>query len=263
LPSTRNLFSTTGGRALAILGVTAAALIGLATPAFAHITVNPSSAPAGSTAELTFRIPNEEAKANVTKVQIQVPVAHPIAQFLVRPVPGWTITVHNVTLAHPLSTDDGTFTTAVDEVTWTGGAIAPGQYQDFSVSADPLPAGVSQLAFKAIQTYSNGDVVRWIDLPQPGLPAPDHPAPIHPLTPAGATAAASPNSSLNGTSPGSSDTAGLALGTASVALGTAGLAAGLLGLAVGIAAWRRARRAAMAGAITLAAKDPGREVAGR
>jgi len=50
---------------------------------------------------------------------------------------------------------------------WSGGRIAPGQFQDFSVSADPLPQGVSQLAFKAIQTYSNGDVVRWIDVPQP------------------------------------------------------------------------------------------------
>ena len=249
--SARNLFSATGGRALAIAGVTAAALIGLAGPAFAHVTVNPASVPAGSTAELTFRVPNEEAKANVTEVQIQVPTDHPIAQFLAKPVPGWTITVHNVTLAHPLTTDDGTFTTAVDEVTWVGGIIAPGQYQDFSVSADPLPAGVSQLAFKAIQTYSNGDVVRWIDLPQPGLPAPDHPAPILALTPAGATAGASPSSGLNGTSPGSTDTAALALGTA-------GLVAGLLGLAAGIAAWRRARRAAMTGAPALTAKDASR-----
>ena len=71
----------------------------------------------------------------------------------------------------------------MSEVTWRGGQILPGQYQDFSVSADPLPAGVSQLAFKAIQTYSNGDVVRWIDLPQPGQPAPEHPAPVLTLTP--------------------------------------------------------------------------------
>lgn len=66
---------------------------------------------------------------------------------------------------------------AVSEVTWKGGTIQPGQYRDFSVSADPLPSGVGQLVFKAVQTYFNGDVVRWIDLPQAGQPEPEHPAP--------------------------------------------------------------------------------------
>ena len=97
-----------------------------------------------------------------------MPTDHPIAQFLVKPVPGWTVSVKTVTLAKPIVTDDGSFATAVSEVTWTGGKILPGQYQDFSVSADPLPSGISQLVFKAVQTYSNGDVVRWIDLPQAG-----------------------------------------------------------------------------------------------
>ena len=57
------------------------------------------------------------------------------------------------------------------------------------MSADPLPDGVAQLAFKAIQTYSNGDIVRWIDLPQAGQPAPEHPAPVLALTPASAAPA--------------------------------------------------------------------------
>jgi periplasmic copper chaperone A len=246
-------------RAVAIGCATATALVALATPAFAHITVNPSAVAAGSAAELTFRVPNEEAKASVTEVQVQVPTDHPIAQFLLRPVPGWTITVHSVTLAHPVSTDDGTFSTAVDKVTWSGGSIAPGQYQDFSVSADPLPTGASRLAFKAIQTYSNGDIVRWIDLPQPGLPTPDHPAPVLTLTPAGAasgSAATSPVSSQNATGTAGNDTTGLALGVA-------GLVAGLLGLAAGLAAWRRTRRAAATATGSVAVQDADREIAGR
>jgi uncharacterized protein YcnI len=221
-----------------IAAATATALMALAAPAWAHITVTPETAQAGSTAELTFRVPNEEAKADVTRLQMQIPTGHPIAQLLAKPVPGWTITVKSVTLAKPVITDDGTFNTAVTEVTWAGGIIAPGQFQDFSVSADPLPDGVTQLAFKAVQTYSNGDVVRWIDLPQAGLPAPEHPAPVLTLTPASAVPATAATGPANAQP---SATQGAGSNTTGTWLGVAALIAGLLGLATGLSAWRRTR----------------------
>jgi periplasmic copper chaperone A len=210
-------------------------LVALAGTAFAHVTVTPASAAQGSTAELTFKVPNEETSAATIELQVQVPTAQPIAQFLVKPVPGWTATVQTVKLATPVTTDDGSFTTAVSEVTWTGGKILPGQYQDFSISADPLPSGVSQLVFKAVQTYSNGDVVRWIDLPQAGQPQPAHPAPILTLTPAGADADAGTSAQVDPPAAAGSD-------SGAVALGAAGLAAGLLGLVLGGSAWLRVRR---------------------
>jgi uncharacterized protein YcnI len=228
--------SHAAGRVLLILGGAGAGLVVLAGTAFAHVTITPGSAPQGSTAELTFRVPNEESAAATVELQVQVPTDHPIAQFLVKPVPGWTATVQTVTLPKPIVTDDGSFTTAVSEVTWTGGKIAPGQFQDFSVSADPLPSGVSQLVFKAVQTYSNGDVVRWIDLPQAGQPEPEHPAPVLTLTPAGAGADAA------GAQPASSAAPAAGSDPTALALGAAGLAAGLLGLAAGGAAWMRGRR---------------------
>jgi uncharacterized protein YcnI len=233
-------------RALLVLGGAGLGVAVLAGTAFAHVTISPAAAPQGSTAELTFRVPNEEARAATVELQLQVPTAHPIAQFLVKPVPGWTISVRTSTLAKPVVTDDGSFSTAVSEVTWTGGKILPGQYQDFSVSADPLPSGVGQLAFKAIQTYSNGDVVRWIDLPQPGQPDPAHPAPVLTLTTAGTGSPGTGDSASSGAA-GVSGTpaeppAGAGSDTAALALGAAGLAAGLLGLAAGGAAWLRARR---------------------
>jgi uncharacterized protein YcnI len=226
---------------LLVAGGAGIGVLALAGPAFAHVTITPGSAPQGSTAELTFKVPNEETAAATVELQVQVPTDHPIAQFLVKPVPGWTITVQTINLPKPVVTDDGSFSTAVSEVTWKGGKILPGQYQDFSVSADPLPSGTGQLVFKAVQTYANGDVVRWIDLPQAGQPEPEHPAPALTLTAAGtgdgaAAGAASPLANPAGTGAGSgSDTGALALGAA-------GLAAGLLGLAAGGAAWRRGRR---------------------
>jgi periplasmic copper chaperone A len=197
-------------RRIAIVGAASAAGVLLfAAPALAHITVTPDSVPAGSTTELTFHVPNEEASANTVRIDVQIPTTHPIAQLLVRPVPGWTATVKTIKLPKPVTTDDGTFTTAVSEVSWSGGQIVPGQFQDFAISCDSLPDGAGQLTFKAIQTYSNGDVVRWIDVSQAGQPEPAHPAPVVTLTatstgtatagqPTTATAAASSGSSGDG-----------------------------------------------------------------
>jgi uncharacterized protein YcnI len=189
---------------------------------------------------LTFHIPNEEASAYTTRVDMRVPTDHPIAQLLVEPVAGWTISVRTISLAKPLVTDDGQFTQAVSEVIWSGGRIPPGQFQDFSLSADPLPQGAAQLTFKTIQTYSNGDVVRWIDVPASGQPEPDHPAPQLTLTTgtglAGgtATAAVPPVSGATSASDGTAR-----------AIAVGGVLIGLLGLALAGLCWRRAKALAV------------------
>jgi len=221
-------------RATIIGATTAASVLLFATPALAHITVTPDSVPAGSAAVLTLHVPNEEAHASTVKVDVQIPTDHPIAQLLVEPVPGWSVAVRTVTLAKPITTDDGSFSQAVSEVTWSGGQILPGQFQNFAISADPMPTGVSQLALKAIQTYSNGDVVRWIDLPEPGQPAPDHPAPAVTLTtarsPAGAGHAAAATPAHSGTD------------AVALSLALAGLLVAVLAGLLALTAVRQARR---------------------
>lgn len=221
-------------RRASVIGVTTAASVLLfAAPALAHITVTPDSVPAGSAAVLTLHVPNEEAQADTVKVDVQIPTDHPIAQLLVEPVPGWNVAVRTITLAKPITTDDGTFSQAVSEVIWSGGRILPGQFQSFTISADPVPTGVSQLVLKAIQTYSNGDVVRWIDLQQPGQPEPDHPAPAVTLTTATAPVAAS-HASAAPAKPGSD---GL-----SRALALAGLLVAVLAGLLALTAVRQSRR---------------------
>jgi uncharacterized protein len=50
------------------------------------------------------------------------------------------------------------------------GGIKPGQFQDFPISVQiPGKAG-DKLTFKALQTYSNGEVVRWIGAAAPTRP---------------------------------------------------------------------------------------------
>jgi periplasmic copper chaperone A len=163
--------------------VVLAGVVLTASPAWAHVEIDPGSEPKGATVVFSFRVPNEEQSANTVKLDVQFPLDHPFANVLVGQKPGWTFTSQSQTLAKPITTDDGTFTSAVTEVTWTatGSGIPPGAFDLFPVFAG-LPKNTSKLTFKAIQTYSNGDVVSWIQIPAKGAPAPDHPAPVLTLT---------------------------------------------------------------------------------
>jgi uncharacterized protein YcnI len=231
----------TVSRTLVTGALAASVLLAAAGAASAHVTVHPDSYPRGAEdGTITFRVPNEEDTANTTKLDVYFPADQPIPSVLVSPVPGWTAKIKSVTLKTPIKTDDGNITNAVSEITWTGGKIAPGQYQDFTVAFGQLPTNGTQLVFKALQTYSNGDIVRWIDLQQPGQDEPAHPAPVLKLT------AATPddNSSTPASAKPSTTASHQAAASDSTArsLGIAGLVAGLLGLAVGCLALVRSRR---------------------
>jgi hypothetical protein len=137
-------------------------------------------------------------------------------------------------LKTPVKTDDGTITDAVSEVTWTGGRIRPGQYQDFNVAFGQLPDTTDQLTFKTLQTYSDGNVVRWIEETQKGQNEPENPAPVLQLTAKGTAegggSAAAPAGSAGKPSAATTKAAATSDSTAR-GLGVAGLVVGVLGLA--------------------------------
>ena len=82
---------------------------------------------------------------------------------------------------HDLRRTHGTkITEAVSKITWTaagGGGVKPGEFQEFPISLGPLPE-VDLMVFKALQTYSDGTVARWIEEPVDGKPAEQDPAPV-------------------------------------------------------------------------------------
>lgn len=153
-------------------------LVGTAGPAGAHVSIHPATAPRGSFSILSFAVPDERADAATTSVEVVFPTDRPIPFVSVQPVPGWTATVERTTLAEPLATEDGSVSEVVSRVVWSGGRIEPGEFQQFTVSAGPLPTTGRRVVFKALQTYSSGDVVRWIATPAKGAPEPEHPAPV-------------------------------------------------------------------------------------
>ena len=164
----------------ALLGIGLVVLA--AGPAAAHVEIDPGTAPKGSTTTFSFRVPNEKDNASTTSVEVDFPTDHPIAEVLVQEKPGWTFTVEKQTLPKPIKSESGEVTEAVSKITWTGGQIQPGGFDLFPVFAGPLPTNVSQLEFKALQTYSDGDVVQWIEPTVKGGAEPEHPAPVLKLT---------------------------------------------------------------------------------
>ncbi|MGW3355017.1 YcnI family protein [Streptomyces bungoensis] len=213
-------------RAVAVTALTATGVLAAAGAASAHVTVHPESYEKGATdGVLTFRVPNEEDGASTTKVQVFLPTDHPVLGVMVHPQDGWTAKVTTTKLKTPVKTDDGTITEAVSAVTWTGGKIGAGQYEDFDVAFGQLPENGDQLVFKTLQTYSDGNVARWIEAPTSG-DEPENPAPVLKLT-AGDDASAAPAAEKKSTEAEATDTSD----STARGLGIAGLVVGVLGLA--------------------------------
>jgi uncharacterized protein len=174
---------------LTVLAGVLAAALALAAPAFAHVTVSSDDAAPGGYAQITFAVPDESASAATTGLAVQLP---DFAQVLVQPKAGWAFTTTKATLAKPITDDDGNqITSVVREVRWkaTAGGIKPGSFDTFTLSVGPLPKARS-VSFGALQTYSDGKVVRWNQTAAPGSTAePDFPKPTLQL----ASAAADPS----------------------------------------------------------------------
>jgi uncharacterized protein YcnI len=157
------------------LTLAAAVAAALAAPsaAFAHVTVHPNSIPSGGFTVLTIRVPNEIDNARTKRVDVKLPNGFISVSY--QPVPGWSVQIKTTKLAKPVVNDDGVrVTSQVSRVIFTSRTgLGKDQYMDFPLSvAVPAAKPGSTLTFKALQTYSNGKIVRWI-----GSPSTDNPAP--------------------------------------------------------------------------------------
>lgn len=223
---------------------TALLLLGAPLAASAHIHVDPDQATPGSYTTLTFRVPTESATAGTVKLVVDLPTKTPFTSVSYLPLAGWTTTVDTEKLAQPVKTDDGTITEAPIRVTWTaagGVQIAPGQFQQFTVSAGAVPDTGSVL-LPTHQYYSDGTVVNW-DQPTPASGAePEHPAPTLYITqPAPAAGSATPLVASAAPRPQAAD-GGTTAAIVSLAVGVGGLGLGAIALVVAVFALTRSGR---------------------
>ncbi|WP_018348147.1 YcnI family protein [Longispora albida] len=217
---------------LAGLGA-AAVVLATAAPAAAHVTVD-GQAKKGGYARVVFRVPNESDTASTVKLEVNLPESQPMSSVRTQPVPGWTAELVKTKLATPLESHGRKITEAVTKITWTATSedaqIKPGQFQEFPVSVGALPQA-DQMVFKAIQTYSDGNVVRWIE-EKTGAEEPAKPAPVLKLVSDTAPAPAAAAKSADAKDEKSDGV--------SLVVGYGGLVAGLLALGLAAAAYARA-----------------------
>ncbi|UQA94203.1 YcnI family copper-binding membrane protein [Streptomyces halobius] len=226
-------------------GIAAGSVLLLAAPAFAHVSVQPGEAEKGGYATVNFKVPNERDNASTVKLEVTLPTDHPLASVMPEPVPGWKVEVTKAKLDKPIEMHGEKINEAPSKITWTadGKGVAPGQFQQFPVSVGQLPEDADQLVFKALQTYSNKEVVRWIEPTKEGGPEPENPAPVLKLTAAsgdghhGAAGSADAKSAAKeGTADGQE-----AAGSDSTArvLAVVGIVVGIIGVGFGVFAGRR------------------------
>ncbi|MEU0808899.1 YcnI family protein [Streptomyces sp. NPDC005970] len=231
-------------------GIAAGALVLLsAAPAFAHVSVQPGQAEQGGYSTIAFKVPNEKDDASTVKLEVTLPADHPLASVMAQPVPGWDVKLTKTKLAKPVEVHGEKVTEAVTKVTWSGGKIEPGTFQQFPLSVGALPDDADQLVFKALQTYDDKEVVRWIEAPKEGAPEPENPAPVLKLVkPAegsdghgGGTqnAKAEADGATEKTASASSDDGGDNSDTTARVLGIVGIVVGVAGVAFGVLAGRR------------------------
>jgi uncharacterized protein YcnI len=187
----------------------------------AHIQVTPAAVAPGDAAKFTVLVPGERDSGTV-KVELQMP--RELLPFSYEDPAGWKRSL--------VKAGNG----SVERVVWTGRAPSDG-FTEFSFLAG-TPDTPGALRFKALQTYADGTVVRWI-----GAPDSDNPAAVVKVdasarkqnaggesgeaeagAPA-ATATAAPRAAATGR--GGSD-------TLAILLGAAGLVLGLIALTVAL-----------------------------
>ena len=154
---------------VAVATVAALAIVGAAQ---AHVTVHPNALPAGGFTVINVQVPNERGNASTVRIEVRFPNGIYIASPTV--MPGWRSRVITRKLPKPVEVERGfSVSSRVDRVVFSGGRIGPGQFLAFpiSIKAPDVKAG-TLLTFKALQTYSNGEVVRWIGNPGADAPAP-------------------------------------------------------------------------------------------
>jgi uncharacterized protein YcnI len=207
---------------IALVGLVAGLCLPVA--AQAHVTLQPSEQPAGEFVRVDVRVPNERDNAATSKIELKFPSGFLFASY--EPVPGWKGKITTERLATPVPSPEGgePIKEHVELVSFTAtdssAAIGPDQFRDFGLSLLMPKKPGTTLTFKAVQTYDDGDVARWI-----GAPDSEEPAPQVELT------AETPSAPATTTSAKDDNDASKGLGIGALVLGGLGLLVGALALA--------------------------------
>lgn len=130
---------------IVLCGVIAALVLALPATAGAHIQVRPARAAPLDPVLWTVLVPNERSEAT-TRIELQVPAG--VSPFSFEDQPGWKRTLK-------LAPDQ-----SIERIVWTGRLGPEGLARFTFLGTTPEQEGT--IAWKALQVYEDGDIVRWI-----------------------------------------------------------------------------------------------------
>ncbi len=231
----------TAARLIAAPALAGAALLFIAGPANAHVTVTPTTTAASAYTVLTVSVGHGCEGSPTTKVAIQIP--EEILSVTPSRNPLWEVTKEKQKLAEPVTDVHGNEVTERDAVVvYTAKTPLLDGYRDAFELSVKLPEEEGKtLAFPAIQTCEKGETA-WAEIAAEGQDAEEleHPAPTLTITAAdeeGGHGAASDEEATASKASEDEDEDGNMLGAF-------GLGAGVLGLLAGGTALFQVRRRA-------------------
>jgi uncharacterized protein YcnI len=142
------------------------ALLVVAAPGRAHVTLDPAPARADAYYKAVLRVPHGCSGSPTRRIRVRIPEG--VTSVKPQPKPGWTLEVTHTKLARPL--DDGhggKITEVVGEVSWSGGRLPDEQFDEFAMMLKLPDAAGATLYFPVVQDCEQG-VHRWIELPEAG-----------------------------------------------------------------------------------------------
>jgi uncharacterized protein YcnI len=141
---------------ISVGALASASILLAASPADAHIQIQPTEVAPGDAAMFTLLVPGESS-VGTSEVKLKIPPG--VYPFSYEQTPGWRRKL--------IKKPNG----VTDQVVWTGSAASDGLVRFTFLAGTPERPG--PIKWAAIQTYANGQEVRWI-----GTPDSDNPAPV-------------------------------------------------------------------------------------
>jgi uncharacterized protein YcnI len=156
----------------------AAALAAVASPAIAHVSLNATSAPAGSYFFGEFRIAHGCAGSDTISIKVEIPDAILVAK--PQPKTGWSLETESKPIDKPIQVDGRPVESRISSITWRGD-LEDTEWDQLGLMAK-LPSTPGVLVFPVTQTCAQGEVT-WDEVPTAANPHPAHPAPTLTVSP--------------------------------------------------------------------------------
>jgi uncharacterized protein len=155
-------------RKLAVVAVVVTGVVMLtAGAAFAHVEIErEGEVTAQGVVNATLSVPNESNTNGTTTIQLVFPDSPKLTEATAEDANGFTASVQKDAAGD------------VTSITWSGGTITGDDEVEFPMTMGDFPADTESVEFKALQTYDDGTVVRWIEPTPAGAEEPEHPAPV-------------------------------------------------------------------------------------